>query len=89
MAGTKEAGEIDKKFMTIGYSLFIPIFLVSIGIESDVRVLMHAGTFALVYSLIAIVGKILGCGFGAFVSKFKPVESLQVGIGMIPRMKLL
>ncbi len=88
VAGTKEAGEIDKKFVTIGYSLFIPIFLVSIGIESDVRVLMHAGTFALVYSLIAIVGKILGCGFGAFVSKFKPVESLQVGIGMIPRMEV-
>ncbi|WP_297490141.1 cation:proton antiporter [Thermococcus sp.] len=88
VAGTKEAGEIDKKFVTIGYSLFIPIFLVSIGIESDVRVLAHAGTFALVYSLIAIVGKILGCGFGAFVSKFKPVESLQVGIGMIPRMEV-
>ncbi len=88
VASTEEAREIDRKFMTIGYSLFIPIFLVSIGIESDVRVLMHAGTFALVYSLLAIVGKIFGCGFGAFVSRFKPVEALQVGIGMIPRMEV-
>jgi Kef-type K+ transport system membrane component KefB len=88
VAGTEEAREITNKTMTIGYSLFIPIFLVSIGIESDIRVLAHAGVFALVYALLAIVGKILGCGLGAFASRFKPVEALQVGIGMIPRMEV-
>ena len=88
VAGTEEAREIDRKFMTLGYSLFIPIFLVSIGIESDVRVLASAGTFAIVYALLAIIGKIIGCGFGAFASKFKPVEALQVGVGMIPRMEV-
>ena len=88
VAGTEEAREIDRKFMTLGYSLFIPIFLVSIGIESDVRVLASAGTFAIVYALLAIIGKIVGCGFGAFASRFKPVEALQVGVGMIPRMEV-
>ena len=88
VAGTEEAREIDRKFMTLGYSLFIPIFLVSIGIESDVRVLASAGTFAILYALLAIIGKIVGCGFGAFASRFKPVEALQVGVGMIPRMEV-
>ncbi len=88
VAGTEEAGEIDRKFMTLGYSLFIPVFLVSIGIESDVRVLASAGTFALVYSLLAIIGKVTGCGFGALVSRFRPIEALQVGVGMIPRMEV-
>ncbi|MCD6525078.1 MAG: cation:proton antiporter [Thermococcus sp.] len=88
VASTDEAREVDRKFKTIGYSLFIPVFLVSIGIESDVRVLAHAGTFAIIYAILAIVGKIVGCGFGAFVSKFRPIEALQVGVGMIPRMEV-
>ncbi len=88
VAGTDEAKKVTNKTMTIGYSLFIPIFLVSIGVESNVRVLAHAGSFALVYALLAVAGKVFGCGFGAFVSKFKPVESFQVGIGMIPRMEI-
>jgi len=88
VASSDEAREVDRKFMTIGYSLFIPIFLVSIGIESDVRVLAHAGTFALIYAFLAIIGKVIGCGFGAFVSKFSSLESLQIGVGMIPRMEV-
>ncbi|CAB50569.1 cation:proton antiporter [Pyrococcus abyssi] len=85
---TEGSRKITDKIMTIGYSLFIPIFLVSIGIETDIRVLTHAGVFALVYSLIAVVGKIIGCGFGALVARFKPIEAIQVGIGMIPRMEV-
>lgn len=87
-AGTPEVKEITNKTTTIGYSLFIPVFLVSIGIETDVRILEHVGTFALIYATVAIIGKIVGCGTGALVTKFKPVESLQVGVGMIPRMEV-
>ncbi|ASI99319.1 cation:proton antiporter [Thermococcus celer] len=87
-AGTPEVKEITNKTTTIGYSLFIPVFLVSIGIETDVRILEHVGTFALIYATVAIIGKIVGCGIGALVTKFKPVESLQVGVGMIPRMEV-
>lgn len=88
VAGSAEAREIISKMMTIGYSLFIPVFLVSIGIETDVRVLTTLGTFALVYATLAVAGKIVGCGTGALVSGFKPIEALQVGIGMIPRMEV-
>ncbi len=88
VSSTDEAKEIDRKFKTIGYSLFIPVFLVSIGIESDVRVLAHAGTFAIIYAILAIVGKIVGCGLGALVSKFRPIEALQIGVGMVPRMEV-
>lgn len=35
--------------------------------------------------LIAIVGKIAGCGLGALFSGFSRRESLVVGVGMIPR----
>lgn len=35
--------------------------------------------------IVAILTKILGCGFGAKVMKYSPKESIQIGIGMISR----
>lgn len=85
---TDEARRISDKMITIAYSLFIPVFLVGIGVNSDIRIFRHAGKFAIVYSIIAIIGKIAGCGAGAMLSKFDLKESLRVGIGMIPRMEV-
>jgi Kef-type K+ transport system membrane component KefB len=39
----------------------------------------------LLISLIAIIGKIIGAGAGARLSKYSWRESLQLGIGMISR----
>jgi len=88
IAQTDEAKRISDRMITISYSLFVPVFLVGIGIKTDIRVLLHAGAFAILYSLIAIIGKISGCGAGALIAKFKPKEALRVGVGMIPRMEV-
>ncbi|HIP74786.1 MAG TPA: cation:proton antiporter [Thermococcus paralvinellae] len=88
IAQTDEARRITTEIMTIAYSLFVPVFLVSIGIKSDIGILLHAGTFALVYSFVGVFGKIVGCGVGALLAKFKPKEALRVGVGMIPRMEV-
>ncbi|ALM76169.1 cation:proton antiporter [Thermococcus barophilus] len=88
IAQTDEARRITTKIMTIAYSLFVPVFLVSIGIKSDIGTLLHAGTFALIYALVGVFGKIVGCGAGALLAKFKPKEALRVGVGMIPRMEV-
>ena len=37
---------------------------------------------------MSIIGKIVGCGIGAKLSGMNNIESLQVGVGMIPRMEL-
>ncbi|ASJ09844.1 sodium:proton antiporter [Thermococcus sp. P6] len=88
VGGSSEAREITRKTLTIGYSLFIPVFIVSIGVETNVWVFEHVGAFALVYAIIAIVGKIVGCGIGGLISGFKAGESIQIGVGMIPRMEV-
>ncbi|NJE43013.1 cation:proton antiporter [Thermococcus sp. GR6] len=88
VAGSGDARKITDKIITIGYAFFIPIFLVGVGAETNAKVIFTAGTFALVYSLLAVIGKVLGCGVGALLSKFKPEEALQIGIGMIPRMEV-
>ena len=35
--------------------------------------------------LIAIISKIIGCGFGARMCRYSKEESLQIGVGMISR----
>ena len=38
--------------------------------------------------IVAVFGKIIGCGIGAKLARMRNIESLQIGIGMIPRMEL-
>ena len=66
-------------------SLFGPIFFVSIGLEVNARNLQGGIMFFSILLLIAIIGKIAGCGLGALFSGFSRRESLVVGVGMIPR----
>jgi len=88
IAQTDEAKRISNRMITVSYSLFVPVFLVGIGIKTDISIILHAGTFAILYSVMAIIGKIAGCGVGALLARFKPKEALRVGIGMIPRMEV-
>jgi Kef-type K+ transport system membrane component KefB len=34
---------------------------------------------------VALIGKVIGSGIGAYLSKFNSQESLRVGVGMISR----
>jgi Kef-type K+ transport system membrane component KefB len=79
----------------IGYGFFIPLFFVWVGAslwnstnQDFSSSLSGIGLLALVIIIIAIVGKILGCGIGAKLAGLKNREALQVGVGMIPRMEL-
>jgi Kef-type K+ transport system membrane component KefB len=79
---------------TIGYSLLIPLFFVWIGARiwtlapGDTISYGSIGVFAIAFIIMAILGKILGCGIGASLSGLSFRESLFVGVGMIPRMEL-
>ena len=80
---------------TIGYGFFIPLFFVWVGASLwmdgysiTLSSFAAIGILASVIIIVAIVGKIVGCGLGAKLSGMKNRESLQVGIGMIPRMEL-
>lgn len=89
MSKTAEARRIENKISTLAFSLFVPVFLVGIGISTNIASLSKVGTFTLVYSGIAIITKIVGCGGGALLTKaFTLKESLRIGIGMIPRMEV-
>lgn len=72
-------------FYAIGHGLVIPLFFVSIGLSSDFRALSGHWILMLVILFVAIVGKLVGCGFAALGSGMDWVRSLRVGCGMISR----
>jgi Na+:H+ antiporter len=66
-------------------SFFGPLFFASIGLEINARSLGgHFGFFFLIL-MIAILGKVFGCGVGAWFKGFSAEDGLIVGVGMIPR----
>jgi Na+:H+ antiporter len=67
------------------HSLLGPIFFVSIGLDVNARRLEGTIVFFVLLLLIAVAGKIIGCGLGTLFSGFTRRESLVVGVGMIPR----
>ena len=83
---TYRAGYISYAFETLSYMLLAPIFFASIGLEV---VLPEMSTSIIIFTIllviIAIITKMIGCGFGAKICGFTNQESLQIGTGMISR----
>lgn len=86
--------KIDEDIRAIGYGFFIPIFFIWVGsslwlnADDDFSSLAVIGLLAFVVVIVSIIGKILGCGLGARLAGLTGRESLQIGVGMIPRMEL-
>jgi Kef-type K+ transport system membrane component KefB len=78
--------EIDSGLASMTYGLFVPLFFTSIGLRTDLWSLQgDLLAFGLVFTAVAIVSKVVGCGLGARAAGMTGRESFQVGIGMISR----
>jgi Kef-type K+ transport system membrane component KefB len=75
----------EGKFKTIAYGLFVPIFFVSIGLQANIWDLSGSLAFTALIVVGAIVTKVIGSGLGCWLSKFKPIEAIRVGTGMVSR----
>ncbi len=83
---TPEKSTLETSLHSIAYAFFVPIFFVSIGLGVNLRELSADSIWVFLgISVIAILGKVIGSGAGALISKFTPRESLQIGIGMVSR----
>ncbi len=62
-----------------------PFFFVLLGVQVNVRTFATPGlvNLASMICILAIVGKLVGCGLGCLRLGFK--DALRVGIGMVPR----
>ena len=69
----------------IGYSIFIPIFFLNIGLGVNLERVGESLGLAAILIIVAVVGKIIGGSGGAKLGGLTNIESLRVGIGMVPR----
>jgi len=93
LGGTlSETPYVESKVDQMGYLFFSPIFFANIGIAnikmfSSINLQFRA--FGAVFVVAALLGKILGCGVGAKITKFNYRESLRVGLGMMVRAEVI
>jgi Kef-type K+ transport system membrane component KefB len=80
-----EHEDLIERVKVIGYGFFVPIFLVRTGMEAQVTDLGSTLAFVVAATALAIVSKIVGCGFGARIAGLSTRQSLVVGVGMISR----
>lgn len=83
---TTKTGYVAKRFDTLSYILLSPIFFASIGIQVELPSMN--GTivlFAVILVVVAMLTKVLGCGFGAKMCGYSNKNCMRIGVGMISR----
>jgi len=67
------------------YDFLVPFFFVMMGRQVDLTIFTHPSIIgaALILTIFAILGKLLGCGLGAVGLGFR--QASLVGVGMVPR----
>ena len=85
-ARTAYKHHIETSLAALAYALFVPIFLVNIGLQANLRAISGTAWFlATALTVVAIFSKVLGSGLGALAGGFDRRDSLRLGVGMISR----
>lgn len=77
--------DVEQKVEPIAYSIFVPVFFVSIGLNVSFEGIGNQIGFLIVITLVAIVTKLAGCWLGARMTGFDNRSALAIGSGMVSR----
>ena len=90
ISGLNGAKYVDSKVSQSCYLLFAPVFFATIGLNMEFSTITTAMlAFGLCYIAVALLGKFVGCGLGAFIFKQGVRNSLRAGIGMMARAEVV
>lgn len=86
LSGTEIAPVIQEKIHGI-YKFFVPVFFAVMGMSVNVKELANPTVLqlGLIYTVFAVVAKIIGCGLPALGLGFNVKGGLRIGAGMVPR----
>jgi Kef-type K+ transport system membrane component KefB len=77
---------IEKNVKAISSGFLSLIFFASIGLSATATgISARVIAITLVMFAVAVIGKLVGCAFGARLFKMSRSESVQIGVGMISR----
>lgn len=91
LCGMTETHYEEEKTDSLGYLIFTPVFFANIGISSFSFNAFEGIwiAFGLIYVVVGLLGKLLGCGAGGLITKFNMSDSIKIGLGMMVRAEVI
>lgn len=89
LSDTIKSPKLKDKLHALSYGLFVPIFFIIIGINTDITVFLAAGSAILLTAVIVIgsmLTKFTGGWLGGRLSGFTSSESSMIGAATIPQL---
>ncbi len=84
LSNTELANILARPMDTL-HHIFVPIFFVVMGMLVDFQAVWGVFLFGLAIVVVAIVGKIIGCGLPSLGIGFNWIGAARIGFGMVPR----
>lgn len=82
----RDSEYIEEKMDINSYMIFGPIFFASIGLKTSIsKITWDFVLFTVGFVLVALISKIIGCGFASRLCGFKGNDALKIGVGMMTR----
>ncbi|MCR5673619.1 MAG: cation:proton antiporter [Lachnospiraceae bacterium] len=82
----KDTEYVERKIDISSYMLFGPIFFACIGLKTDLSGMTASILgFGICFIIVALVTKVIGCGFAAKICGYDLKDSLRIGVGMMTR----
>ena len=86
LSSLDDSSYIDRKMDISSYMIFGPVFFASVGLQTNLRTVdMTILAFSVVFVVVGLLGKVVGCGLVSKLLRFDNSDSLKIGIGMMTR----
>lgn len=77
--------EVEHKLQPIAYTIFVPIFFVSVGFSVSFKGLGSQIGLLILFFVVALLTKLIGSGLGARLTGYSRRSALGIGSGMVSR----
>lgn len=84
LSNTRLKDVLEERMRSVADAL-VPVFFVVLGMLVDVGSMADALALGVVITVLAIIGKVVGCGVPALGVGFNLRGAMRIGVGMLPR----
>lgn len=86
LSSIKDSDYVAQKMDISSYMIFGPIFFVNIGLKTSFADMTgELIVFSILFVIVSLITKVIGCGFTAKLAKNSWKDSIKVGVGMMTR----
>lgn len=67
------------------HNILVPVFFATMGMLVNFHAILPVMKIGLIYTLLAVLSKVAGCGIPALFCGFNRHGAIRIGVGMLPR----